>query len=185
MRSGVAVRAMCVVLTALVVGVVPAQAAGPEKVAKPGVRIGVYDSRGVALAYARSPRAGIREAMRQMRADYEQAKARGDSAEVKRLGQEGPWMQVRLHQRGFSTAGAGDLLAKVADRLPGVAREAGVVLIVSKWEMPFHDASVEVVDVTVPLAKLFQADEETLGILAELASQKPIPFDELPLDPND
>lgn len=177
---------MCLFAAALaaVAGTASAGAAA-KPAAKPTVRIGVYDSRGVALAHARSPREGIREAMVKMRADYEQAKARGDSARVKQLGREGPWMQVRLHQRGFSTAGAGDLLAKVADRLPGVAREAGVVLIVSKWELPFHDASVEVVDVTVPLAKLFQPDEETLRILAELASQKPIPFDELPLDAND
>jgi hypothetical protein len=157
--------------------------AAAEKAAKPRMKIGVYDSRGVAIAYARSPE--FRESMARLRADYEQAKAKGDSAQVKKLGQEGPWMQVRLHQRGFSTAGVGDLLAKVADALPGVARQAGVVLIVSKWEMPYQDASVEVVDVTLPIAKLFKADEQTLEILGELKDQKPIPFDELSLDPND
>jgi hypothetical protein len=94
-------------------------------------------------------------------------------------------MQVRLHQRGFSTAGAGDLLAKVAGALPGVAREADVVLIVSKWELPCQDASVEAVDVTLPIAKLFKADEQTLKILGELKDQKPIPFDEIPFDAND
>jgi hypothetical protein len=180
MRSGIAVVGMCLVVAVLAVCTSPATVAGP---AKPVVKIGVYDSRGVAIAYARSP--GFTQSMMKLRADYERARAEGDSALVKKLGQEGPWMQVRLHQRGFSTAGAGDLLAKVADRLPGVAREAGVVLIVSKWEMPFRDASVEVVDVTVPLMKLFQADEQTLKIAGELASQKPISLDELPLDAND
>jgi hypothetical protein len=183
MRTGWVATVVCVFLAALAVGAGPAHAAGPAKAAKPAVRIGVYDSRGVVMAYARSPE--FTQSMRKLRADYERAKAEGDSALVKKLGQEGPWMQVRLHQRGFSTAGAGDLLAKVADQLPGVAREAGVVLIVSKWEMPYQDPSVEVVDVTVPLAKLFKADEATLKLLDQLAKQAPVPFDELPLDPND
>jgi len=51
--------------------------------------------------------------------------------------------------------------------------------------MPYQDASIEVVDVTVPIAKLFKADEQTLELLGELAANKPIPFDEIPLDSND
>jgi hypothetical protein len=180
MRKRIAVMETCLVAATLAMCVGPAAAA---KAAKLPMKIGVYDSRGVAIAYARSPE--FRESMVKLRADYDRARAEGDSALLKKLGQEGPWTQVRLHQRGFSTAGAGDLLGKVADALPGVAREAGVVLIVSKWEMPYQDASVEVVDVTLPIAKLFKADEQTLKILGELKDQQPIPFDEVPLDPND
>jgi hypothetical protein len=180
MKKRLAVMEICLVAATLTVCVGPAAA---EAAAKPRMKIGVYDSRGIAIAYARS--ADFGESMARLRADYEQAKAKGDSAQVKKLGQEGPWMQVRLHQRGFSTAGAGDLLAKVADALPGVALEAGVVLIVSRWEMPYQDASVEVVDVTLPIARLYRPDEQTLKILGELKDQKPIPFDEVPLDAND
>lgn len=180
MRKGLAVTGVCLVAAALAALVAPATA---DKATKAAVKIGVYDSRGVAIAYARSPE--FRERMGKLRADYEQAKAKGDSAQVKKLGQEGPWTQVRLHQRGFSTAGAGDLLAKVAGGLPGIAREAGVVLIVSKWEMPYQDASVEIVDVTLPIARLFTPDEQTLKIIGEMKDQKPVPFDEIPLDPND
>ena len=180
MRNRLTVIGMCLLAGMFAVSAGAATAAKP---AKATMKIGVYDSRGVAIAYARSPEFG--KSMMKLRADYEQAKAKGDTALVKKLGQEGPWMQVRLHQRGFSTAGCGDLLAKVADGMPGVAREAGVVLIVSKWEMPYQDASIEVVDVTVPIAKLFKADEQTLELLGELAANKPIPFDEIPLDSND
>jgi hypothetical protein len=127
------VGSVAALLAILAMGVGGAVAAPATK---PSVRIGVYDSRGVAIAYARS--AGFRESMTRLRGDFEQAKARGDSAQMKTLEQQGQWMQVRLHQRGFSTAGAGDLLARVADGLAGVAREAGVVLIVSKWEMPLQ-----------------------------------------------
>ena len=158
-------------------------ASAQEKSAKPALRIGVYDSRGVAIAWARS--AEFRQWMTKLRADHDQAVAKGDSAQARKLEQQAQAMQVRLHQRGFSTAGAGDLLEKVADGLPGVAREAGVVLIVSKWELPYRDPSIEVVDVTLPLARLFKPDEALLKGMDELAKHKPIPFDELPLDAND
>ena len=158
-------------------------ATAQERRAKPVLKIGVYDSRGIAIAWANS--AEFQQRMAKLRAEHDQAVTKGDSAQARKLEQEGQAMQVRLHQRGFSTAGAGDLLAKVADKLPGVAREVGVVLIVSKWEMPYRDPSVEVVDVTLPLARLFGLDERTLKGLDELAKQLPVPFDELSLDWND
>jgi hypothetical protein len=160
-------------------GQVDAAGSAPKSV----LRIGVYDSRGVAIAWARS--AEFNQAMTRLRADHERARAAGDTARAGALEKQGQEMQVRLHQRGFSTAGAGDLLAKVAAGLPAVARDAGVVLIVSKWEMPYKDPGVEIVDVTVPVAKLFKPDEQTLEVLDQLAGQPPIPFDELPLDANE
>lgn len=160
------------------VGHAPAQ----ESATKPVIRIGVYDSRGIAIAWARS--AEFSQGMMKLRADFEQAKAQGDTAQARKLETEGQAMQVRMHLRGFSTAGAGDLLAKVADKLPAVAREAGVALIVSKWELPYKDPAVEVIDVTVLVAKLFMPDELTLKSLSELAAQQPVPFDEISLDPN-
>jgi hypothetical protein len=147
------------------------------------MKIGVYDSRGIAIAYARS--AEFQQRMAKLRSDHEEAKAKGDDKRMKELEQEGAWGQVRLHQQGFSTAGVTSIMTKVADALPGIAREAGVVLIVSKWEMPYVDPSVEVLDVTLPIARLFKPDEQTLKILGELAAQKPVPFDEISLDPND
>jgi hypothetical protein len=157
--------------------------ASAEKATQPAIRIGVYDSRGIAIAYGRS--AEFQRQVATMRSDYEAAKARGDDKRMKDLQKEGPWTQVRLHQQAFSTAGVTNIMAKVADSLPGIAREAGVALIVSKWEMPYLGPSVEVVDVTLPIARLFKPDEQTLKILGELKGQKPVPFDELSLDPID
>ena len=146
------------------------------------VKIGVYDSRGVAVAYARS--AEFQQSMAQLMADHAKAKGAKDEKRLRELEQQGQWTQVRLHQRGFSTAGAADLLAKFRDALPGIAREAGVTLIVSKWEMPFSDPSVETIDLTEPLARLFQPDAATLKLLEDLKNSPPVPFDELSLDPN-
>jgi hypothetical protein len=154
-----------------------------EPAAKSSIRIGVYDSRGIAVAFARSAESDLARA--KLHSDHREAKAKGDDERVKELEREGPWMQVRLHQQVFSTAGVTNIMAKVTDALPGIAREAGVVLIVSRWEMPYRDPSIEIVDVTLPIAGLFKPDEQTLQVIEGITRQQPIPFDELGLDPND
>jgi hypothetical protein len=144
-------------------------------------KIGVYDSRCVALAYGRSEEQ--LQAVRTMRQDYEKAKADKNEARVKELEQEGPWHQVRLHQQVFSTAGVTDIMAQVKGQLPAIAAQAGVAALVSKWEMPYQDSSVETVDVTLAIAKLFKPTDQTLKILSQMKSQAPVPFEKLPLDP--
>lgn len=167
----------------LVVGALVA-IAGVAAAEKPAaVKIGVYDSRAVAVAWARSPE--FMESMQEMRQEHDRAKEAGDQKKVEELERQGPWMQVRMHQRGFSTAGAADLLGDRRSALPAIAKEAGVVAIVSKWELPYCDAAVEQVDVTLQVAGLFHPDEATLKIIGELQAQAPVPFDDVPLDPND
>jgi hypothetical protein len=147
------------------------------------LRVGVFDSRAIALAYGRSPAGAAR--FQSLHDEYEKAKAANNEPRMKELEREGQWSQVRLHQRAFSTAGVGSILLTVADRVPGVARDAGVSLLVSKWEMPFVGDGIETVDVTLPLALLFRPDEQTLKMIEHLKATPPVPFDELGLDPNE
>jgi hypothetical protein len=51
MRKGLAVMGVLLAVATLTIRVAPATAG---QAAKPAVKIGVYDSRGVAIAYARS-----------------------------------------------------------------------------------------------------------------------------------
>jgi len=147
------------------------------------VKLGVYDSRAIAIAWARTP--AFAESIKQLRAEFMSAKEAKDEKRTQELEQQGQWMQVRMHQRGFSTAGAADLLGELKSLLPAIAKEAGVIAIVSKWELPFSDPAVELVDVTAQVVALFHPDEETQQILGELKDRPPVPFNELPLNPND
>ena len=147
------------------------------------VKLGVYDSRAIAIAWARTP--AFAESMKQLRADFMSAKEAKDEKRAQELEQQGQWMQVRLHQRGFSTAGAADLLGELKSSLPAIAKEAGVIAIVSKWELPFSDPAVELVDVTSQVVGLFHPGEDMQQIIRELKNQPPVPFSELSLDPND
>jgi Skp family chaperone for outer membrane proteins len=179
MTRRLTITTLALALAVLCLGI--GSATAPAKAAAP-TKIGVFDSRAVALAYWRSD-VGMRE-LRALHEEYAKAKAANDETRIKELEQEGPWRQVRMHQQVFSTATAATILEKVSDKLPGVAKEAGVSAIVSKWEVPYKDASIETVDVTLSIVRLFNQDPQTLKMIQEMSAQPPIPFEKLPLDPN-
>ena len=176
MTNHIAVFAM---LSIAAVGICAQPVAAQEK--RPALRIGVFDSRAVALAYGHCDE--FKRSVRNMRTELEKAKADKNEKRVKELEQEGPWTQVRLHQQVFSTGPVSGILASVKDKLPQIAAQAGVTIIVSKWEVQFRDATVETVDVTLPIVKLFNPDERVLQWIEQMKSQPPIAFEELSLDP--
>ncbi|MBC8425830.1 hypothetical protein H8E07_17090, partial [bacterium] len=58
------------------------------------LKVGVYDSRVVALVYGQSDE--TRQRFRQLHADHRAAEAAGDTAKVRELETQGPWLQERL-----------------------------------------------------------------------------------------
>lgn len=144
-------------------------------------RVGIFDSRGVALAYARS---GLYAPVRRdLKAKYEKAKAENDEKTIKECEAEGPARHQVQMQQVFSVASVADILEAVKADLPNVAREAGVDIIVSKWEVVHKDPSIELVDVTANLVKLFKPDEATLKMLGDMDKQPPVSLLELLMNP--
>lgn len=117
------------------------------------MRVGTYDSRAIAVAYVHS------DFMRQEH--------------------QGPALQERLHEQGFGTASVIEFMAKIKQEIPGVAKDAGVVLIVSKWEVVYRDPAVEYVDVTIPLVKKFGSDARVMKMIEELMKHEPISSEKL------
>ena len=139
----------------------------------PHMRIGTYDSRAVAVAYAASRFNPVPEKMRELQA----AKAAGDERKIAELEAWGAALQRSLHRQGFARVPVDDLLAHVQARLPEAAREAGVEAIVfaSNW----NAEGVQVVDVTREVVALFEPSERTLAMIADLAKQAPVALDEI------
>jgi hypothetical protein len=159
-----------------------ARTAQTAKAAQPAkVRIGVFDSRAVAFAYYRSDE--FQKVMKDLNAEHAKAKAAHDEKRAKALEKEGEWSQVRTHQRVFSTGPVSDLLAKVKGQLAVIAKQERVSVIVSKWEVQFGDPAAELVDVTLPVAKLLNPSADVLRFVEETKEQAPVPFDQLGLDP--
>ncbi|MHC4910746.1 MAG: hypothetical protein ACYTF9_13625, partial [Planctomycetota bacterium] len=103
----------------------------------PAIRLGVFDSRAVAIASVNSARykASLAELMEKTTKEIEEARAAGDTDRVARLEARGPEMQQRLHEQGFGSAPVHEHLAHLKDKLPAIAERAGVDAIVSRWEL--------------------------------------------------
>jgi len=140
---------------------------------KTRLRVGTFDSRAVAIAYASSDI--HRRAMAPMMEEHKKAKAAGDTKKAKELEAKGQAGQERLHFQGFGTAPVNDLLETVKDQLPAIAQKAGVDLIVSKWDVVYQAPGVEIVDVTDLIVEPFHPNEKAKGYIKELTKHPPVP----------
>jgi hypothetical protein len=136
-------------------------------------RIGVYDSRAIAVAYVGSTHQS--DKMKDLQAQFATAKKSGDAKEVARLEAEGKAWQARLHQQGFGTAPVDDILAHIANELPKVREAAGVSRFISKWdqaELSKYSKSAQV-EVTMSLVDAFHPDPAQRKRAIEIQKLRP------------
>ena len=129
------------------------------------VRIGTFDSRAVALAYYNS-------------ADYKA------SLNVKRSPQQNEAFQALKHIQVFSHASIPNVTDKLEDIIPAVAKDAGVSLVVSEWEIVWRDPNVEYVDVTAKLVDAFKPDQRVQKWVESLKKQKPLALVDVAMMPH-
>jgi len=141
------------------------------------LRVGVYDSRAIAVAYWNSTEGA--KSLAALKADYQKAKAAKDEPRAKEIETQMKARQRRLHEEGFSTGSVADIMAKVKDALPAVAKKTGVDLIVSKWELNYQSPGVKVVDVTDDLVALFHVSPQGLKWVQGIKTQAPVPMEKI------
>lgn len=155
-----------------------------EQAKKTSLRVGTFDSRALVIAFANSEMWNRRLA--QIKQERDKAKAAGDDKKVKELEDEfGPGRQDRMHQQGFSTAPVDDILEEIKDKLPEIAKEANVDLIVSKWAVTYQVPGAEFVDVTDLMCKPFSPNERAQRWIKECVKQTPVPLYKLKMDTNE
>ncbi len=165
-------------LTCLALGSAgPAAPAKPKPAAatQPAMRIGVYDSRCVALACFRTE-----ENLKNINSLYAEAKAAekaGDKATYERIKKQMEGRQERVHAQVFSDTPIGDLLADRGDMLARVAAKTGVTAIVPSAD--YLAAGVEPIDLTDALVAEFSPSDKTRKIIADAHRQKPVPIEDL------
>ena len=64
-----------------------------------------------------------------------------------------------------------------------MAKDNEVKMILSKWEIPFADESIELIDVTDQLTVLFNPDEETKKVIENMKLMEPMPIEKISIDP--
>jgi hypothetical protein len=151
-----------------------AEPAGAQKQSA-RLRVGTFDSRALPVVYCRTPEFNAK--INKLIDEQKKAKAAGDTEKVKRLEAEGRAQQERFHEQGFSGAPVDDILATIKDKLPGIAKEAGVDLIVSKWQIVYHMPGTELVDVTDLMIQPFHPDEKAVRVVKDLMSKPLIPVE--------
>ena len=150
----------------------------------PTIVVGTFDSRGVLFAYVGSDE--FNNYLSAQKADVgralERAKAAGDEEFVAKLDALGPAMQTWIHEQGFGTAPVDHIIARIEDELPGIAKKAGVDVIVSKWTLTYRSPAAKFVDVTDLLVAEFDPNEEMLQGIREIVAREPVPLDQLTED---
>lgn len=147
---------------------------------KASIKIGTYDSRIVTFAWSRSDY--FKQHMIKINQQSDSAKKAHDTARIKELSVEAMSYQHLLHLMVFSDGTIGFVMTIVKDKLPGLAKTAGVSVILSKWELNFSDPSIEIVDLTSQVAQLFQPKENIDQMSKDISAQQPIPIDEFGIE---
>lgn len=143
--------------------------------AQPPIRVGVYDSRAIAVAYTHSGH--FQNLIHEKKKELEAAKAAGDTARAKALDDWGQAQQRQLHRQGFSRVPVGELLIPVRDRLPEAAARAGVQVIAA--ECDYSGPGVVVVDITDELVRLYDPSPRVLSIVKDMRAIPPLSLNEL------
>lgn len=171
------VVAVLLVVVGGAVGVAGIGQAGTRESAA-AVRVGTFDSRGVALAYGRSDRPDCLLAeVAGLRRELDRAKREGVQERIEELEAMGPALQRQIHRQVFSGAPIDDILVLIENDLPHVAAAAGVDLIVSG--VLHHGPGVELVDVTLEMCAPFAPDDETLRMIERIVATPPVDESEL------
>jgi hypothetical protein len=174
-KRNVVIGVVCVVVVS---GCVLFAAGKPvKKTGGSGLRVGVFDSRAVTVAHVWSKRND--KQVRARMAEMKKAKKAGDEDKIAELKAWGKARREKQHKQGFGTASVKDLLEHVKRDIPKVAKEAGVDIIVSKWDLVYQKKGVELVDVTDLIIRGFEPDEKTLKTIKELRKHKPYSNEEI------
>jgi hypothetical protein len=144
---------------------------------KKNVVVGTFDSRVIAVAYYNS--AAHMSYVKDLKADHAEAEESGDTELAKELEAIGEASQELAQKQAFSTWPVDNILETIEGKIPEISKQAGVDLIVSKWNIVYQGAEVEFIDVTNDIVKLFNPDEQILKMLEQMKQQPPIPLEEL------
>ncbi len=141
------------------------------------VRVGVYDSRAVAVAFFHSR---YNTEVKELMAEYKKAEAAGDQKKMAELKAKGKKGQDKAHMQGFGKVPVDDLLVPVKAKLADVAKGAGVIAIADDYT--YTAQGTETVDVTDAIVKLYEPDAKTLKMVESMKGVKPLPLDQFPIE---
>ena len=151
--------------------------AGCQRNDIPKVRVGIYDSRAVALAYWRTDNR-LDSYHSSLTEQIEKAETEGNKKLAEELDIELWGHRKLLHRQVFSNETIDDILEKINDKIAEVTEDANVTALLSKWDKKTlrHYKSAELVDVTDSFVAQFDPAEEQLKTIEQIKKKKPVPL---------
>lgn len=138
------------------------------------IKVGVYDSRQVALVYYRSD---IHMKMiQELKKSVDDAREAGDEELAESLEVKGPGYQELAHKQVFSHLPIPNLISLISDSIPSIVQRHGLDMLISKWQIDYLDDTYQLVDVSADLCQLFHPSEETLNTLKQMQEVEPVPL---------
>lgn len=144
------------------------------------LKIGTYDSRLIIFAWSRTD--ALKQHMIKIKQQNDSATQAKDTAKLREVAIGAMSFQHLLHQMVFSTGSVAFYMNVIKDKLPALAKQEGVSIIVSKYELNYSDPSFETVDLTSKVAALFQPKENIDKMAAEMTRQAPVPIEEMTIE---
>ncbi|MEQ9461951.1 MAG: hypothetical protein RIG82_13465 [Phycisphaeraceae bacterium] len=136
------------------------------------IRIGVYDTRAIAIAYANS--AEFQTVIREKKLEQQAAVQRNDTEEAQRLEAWGQTLQLKLHFQGFCRVPVSDILQPHKDQLNQIAAKLQLAAITSSCDLTVENTIT--VDITTELVKIFDPSEKTLEMTQSISEHQPLPL---------
>ena len=144
---------------------------------KESVVLGTFDSRVIAIAYYNSE--AHKSYVEDLKSEHAEAEASGDSERAMELQAIGEASQALAEKQAFSTWPVDNILGTIVEKIPEISKQAGVDLIVSRWNIVYQRSGLEFVDLTDVMVKLFNPDEQILQIIEQIKQQPPLPLEDL------
>jgi hypothetical protein len=150
---------MAIVLVALTLNTPPSHSAGEA-------RVGVFDTRAVALAYGRSEQ--HEKALEPYVVDARKAKEKGDKEAYDEIDAKMIAWQEQMHEQVFNGAPIDNILAEYYTEKDWrtIAEKAGVDLILC--DVLYRAPDTPVVDITKKVVEVFNPDEKTWGYIDDV-----------------
>lgn len=135
------------------------------------LRIGTFDSRVIAVAYANSK---FNTMSSELGVKMQAAKEKNDANEIAQIEREGKMRQAMMHEQGFGTGSVRNILNLMKDKVAEMAKKEKLNLIVSKWEVVYNSTNCELVDVTEKIVNFFEPNEKMKMMMKEMMKQEPM-----------
>ena len=144
---------------------IPAEVTNAQTV----IRIGVFDSRAVAVAYYNSDFSNnYRQIFQSLATQMQEAKSKDDKEAIAKIEREATLRQAILHEQGFGTGSVINITETVKDSLIKLANEENLSAIVSKWEISFSNNNVELIDITEKIVHFFDPNDQMKDMVKEI-----------------